>query len=404
MISGAIPEDVMSALMKADPAPEIQTQKLSWAVIRGIESTGKVIDLISTVPIKDYPKSSWLWSGYRKWDRGNGSDNRLVPFINLLGLKQLTRFIGCAGMLLRWAIANRGGKRHILQFGLTSAHLYAVRLVKLLFPIKNTVLITDLPVLKADRESWWRRALRPIDYSMVHRAVLASDGVIALTRQVTEDYAPSIPAIVMEGVVSIESEESAKMTPEPDGRPTEFVVLYTGGLSQSNGVLLLLDAFAKLPSEDARLWVFGGGDMAEDVRRRAERDRRIYFPGFVSPVETIRRAQEATVLVNPRLSRQSFTPYSFPSKLIEYMAAGRPVVSTRLPGIPAEYDPYIVWLDRETPEGLATLLRSLQEQPRIELDRIGLRGRDFVLHHKNYREQGKRIVEFMDSDNLMGKK
>ena len=29
--------------------------------------------------------------------------------------------------------------------------------------------------------------------------------------------------------------------------------------------------------------------------------------------------------------------YSFPSKLFEYLQAGKPVISTRLPGIPADY-------------------------------------------------------------------
>lgn len=85
MVGLAIPEDVMKALMQADPSPQIQTYKLSWAVIHGVESTGNIVDLISTVPINDYPKADWLWSGYRRWDRGNGSENRVVPFINILG-------------------------------------------------------------------------------------------------------------------------------------------------------------------------------------------------------------------------------------------------------------------------------------------------------------------------------
>jgi glycosyltransferase involved in cell wall biosynthesis len=211
-----------------------------------------------------------------------------------------------------------------------------------------------------------------------------------------EDYAPNVPAIVMEGIVSVESEKMAKTAPEPRGcRQEAFVVLYAGGLQRNYGIPLLLEAFAGLLGKEFRLWLFGRGDMEEDIRRRAEEDPRIYFPGLVAPEVAFRRSQQATVLINPRPSRESFTPYSFPSKLIEYMAAGRPVITTRLPGIPAEYDPYVVWLDQETPEGLATLLQQLREQPLEQLDDLGQRGRDFVLQQKNYRQQGRRMVEFI---------
>ena len=401
MLGVAIPEVVMAGVIKADPAPDVPAQKLSWAVISGIECTGKVIDLISTVAIQDYPKSDWLWSGYRKWDRANGSDNRLLPFINVLGLKQLTRFLGCVAMLLGWSIANRRHKRHVVLYSLINAHLCAMWCVRLLFSMKATVLITDLPGLATGHELWWRRWLRPIDRSMIHHTVQTVDGLMVLTRAIAEDYAPNVPAMVMEGMVSAQSEELAKTVPESSGRPKEFIVLYAGALGRKYGIPLLLDAFAELPGEGFRLWLFGSGDMAEDIRRRAKEDARVYFAGRVAPEEAFRRCQQATVLINPRPTSESFTRYSFPSKVLEYMAAGRPVITTRLSAIPPEYDPYLIWLDRETPEGLATLLRQLREEPRKQLDDLGRRGRDFVLREKNYRRQGRRLVEFIEHINSL---
>lgn len=401
MLGVAIPDVVMAAVIKADPAPDVPAQKISWAVIRGIECTGKVIDLISTVPIRDYPKSDRLWSGYQKWDRANGSDNQLLPFINVLGFKQLTRFFGCVAVLLRWSIANRRHKRHVLVYSLISAHLCAVWCVRLLFSIKTTVLITDLPGLATGQESWWRRWLRPIDGSIIHHTVQTADGLMVLTQAIAEDYAPNVPAMVMEGMVSLQSEELAKTVPESSGRPKEFIVLYTGALGRKYGIALLLDAFAELPGEGFRLWLFGSGDMAEDIRRRAKEDPRVYFAGRVAPEEAFRKCQQATVLINPRPTNEPFTRYSFPSKVLEYMAAGRPVITTRLSAIPPEYNPYLIWLDRETPEGLATLLRQLGEEPRKRLDELGGRGRDFVLQEKNYRRQGRRIVEFIEHINSL---
>ena len=42
---------------------------------------------------------------------------------------------------------------------------------------------------------------------------------------------------------------------------------------------------------------------------------------------------------------------------MEYMASGTPVLTTRLPGMPAEYYPYVEFIDEETPEGIARALK-----------------------------------------------
>ena len=114
----------------------------------------------------------------------------------------------------------------MLLYGLVSAQLYAVLCARLLFSMKTIAVVADLPGLSIPRESWWRRMLRPIDRVLIHRGMRSLDGLIVLTRQIAEDYAPHVPAMVMEGIVSVESEELAKATIEPSSRPKEFVILY----------------------------------------------------------------------------------------------------------------------------------------------------------------------------------
>jgi glycosyltransferase involved in cell wall biosynthesis len=396
MFGAAIPQDVMNALMIADPCPQVQTHKLSWAIIHGMEYNSNAVDLISTVPISDFPKSRWLWSGYRKWDRGNGSANRLAPFINILGLKQLTRFASGLAMLLHWTIHHRGKKRHIFLYGLIAPHLCAARCVKLLFPIKMTILITDLPGLAIGKEPWLRSALRVFDRAVIRRAVRSADGLIVLTRQISDDYAPRVPSMVMEGMVSIETEKQASLaTSGETDAEKEFIILYAGGLQRIYGIPLLLQAFRALPGDNNRLWLFGSGDMESEIRQQVVLDHRIVFFGLVSPDQVFLRCKQASVLINPRPARSSFSPYSFPSKLLEYMASGRPVLTTRLPGIPCEYDPFLLWIDQETPEGLSSLLQHLSSEPPEVLNERGRRGQDFVLSHKNLREQGRRIRDFI---------
>lgn len=397
MLGFAVPDEVMERIHRADGTPQYQTQKLSWAIVRGVEASGTPVDLLSSPPISDYPKGKWLYSAYRRWDRGNGTDNRLIPFVNLLGWKHVTRFIGCLVLLICWAIRNRRSRRHVVVYGLHSAHLCALLCARRFFQIKCTVIVTDLPGQVIESEHWWRRMVRPLDRWMIHTSVRSMNGLIALTRQIASDYAPTVPALVMEGIVSTETEALAADISKTIRCPQRhhFIVMYAGSLGRAYGVGVLLEAFAMLPGPEYRLWLFGGGNMEDDIRAAAERDTRIEFAGYVLPEVVFRRSCEASILVNPRPSRQEFTPYSFPSKLLEYMASGTPVLTTRLPGIPEEYDPYLLWLDEETPASLAAQLSHLRAVSRQELERRGRYAQDFVLREKNYLRQGSRILRFI---------
>jgi len=55
------------------------------------------------------------------------------------------------------------------------------------------------------------------------------------------------------------------------------------------------------------------------------------------------------LLLHPRPVNSPVTLYSFPSKLIEYLASGTPVLSTRLKSIPIDLLPYINLSQADTP-------------------------------------------------------
>ena len=64
--------------------------------------------------------------------------------------------------------------------------------------------------------------------------------------------------------------------------------------------------------------------------------------GQVSLNEARALQKTADVLVNPRLNEGEYTKYSFPSKTMEYLSTGRPVVCYKLDGIPDEYDKHLM--------------------------------------------------------------
>lgn len=68
--------------------------------------------------------------------------------------------------------------------------------------------------------------------------------------------------------------------------------------------------------------------------------------------------QQATLLVNPRKGHEEYTKYSFPSKTMEYMASGTPTIMYKLPGLPIEYEEYLVLLPDNSQETLTAILNN----------------------------------------------
>lgn len=102
------------------------------------------------------------------------------------------------------------------------------------------------------------------------------------------------------------------------------------------------------------------------------------------------------MLINIRDSKEEYTKYSFPSKTIEYMASGTPLLTTELLGIPTEYYDYVYTLDDETEKGLSDKLKEILSISDNDLAIQGKKAMDFILNEKNSKIQGKKIAEFLN--------
>jgi hypothetical protein len=112
----------------------------------------------------------------------------------------------------------------------------------------------------------------------------------------------------------------------------------------------------------------------------------------VPTAEVVAAERSAWLLVNPRPAEQEFTKYSFPSKNMEYLVSGTAVLTTRLPGMPADYLEHVLTIDEPGPDGISRGLDKALAEGRDGLLRRGEGGRAFVLEHKNNVRQASRIL------------
>lgn len=120
-------------------------------------------------------------------------------------------------------------------------------------------------------------------------------------------------------------------------RPTgERLVTYVGMFKDYQGVDHLVRAFAAVAADrpDLRLVLVGDGpcrDRYEAIAAELGIAERLILPGLVPHADVVHWLLLADLLVSPRIDN-AITRGGFVSQMPEYMAAGRPIVSTPVSG------------------------------------------------------------------------
>jgi glycosyltransferase involved in cell wall biosynthesis len=145
---------------------------------------------------------------------------------------------------------------------------------------------------------------------------------------------------------------------------SDVVVLHVGRMEPGKGHRLLLDAFARV-APAGRLWIAGGAQRGAEaaylaeLRARARRhamESRVTFLGERGDVAALLAA--ADVFVQPNT-----TPEGFGLALVEALAAGVPIVATRLGATPELVADQHALLVPPEPEALAGALTALVTDP-----------------------------------------
>lgn len=248
-------------------------------------------------------------------------------------------------------------------------------------------IITDLPDMligKEDKINNW--------------IIRLYDRYILLTEQMNDYIMAKIthqqkPYIIVEGMVDIEME---KKNISEQKKYEKKVCMYAGILDRKYGIEMLVKGFEKANIPDAELHIYGDGDYKKELLTLCEKDSNIKYFGLRPNAYIVEEQQKATLLVNPRPSKEEFTKYSFPSKNMEYMVSGTPALMTKLPGIPEEYWDYVYVLENESIDGMADKLVEILNLSQKELRKKGRLAKKYVLDEKSNKNQAQRVIKWLD--------
>lgn len=173
------------------------------------------------------------------------------------------------------------------------------------------------------------------------------------------------------------------------------IIVYTGMLTKWGGIILLLKAFKKIKDPNIQLWVCGHGNSSE-LELALKEDPRIYFFGFVSELRLKEIYQHASIFVNPR-PRILDNNMNFPSKILEYLSYGKPVISTWTAGLSPKYRDILEVIDEETEDCLANKIEYTLNFSNEEQIRKFSEIKEFLLEEKTWIAQAKKLIFWLDN-------
>ena len=153
------------------------------------------------------------------------------------------------------------------------------------------------------------------------------------------------------------------------------VIVYMGSFFYFSGLSDALNEFANVSksSPNLKFLLVGGGEQDSELRQRVSAlglSEKVIFTGFVSYEELPRYLKVADVAINT-LEPTLVANVAFPNKVLQYMAAGLPVVSTRLDGLEQTFGERagITWASDS--RGVIRAASKLSQQTEAELRTIG---------------------------------
>ena len=200
------------------------------------------------------------------------------------------------------------------------------------------------------------------------------------------------PFIVIEGFSDARMKDVSN-TPEMKNEPK--MIMYAGGIHKEYGIKSLVEAFLSINPSDWQLVIYGTGNYREELLSICNTHSNVIYRGMAANEVIIQEQLKATLLVNPRPTNEVFVKYSFPSKTMECMASGTPLITTHLPSMPAEYYPYVYFFDEESVNGFAETLKQVMCIPKVSLHEKGLSAKSFVLSNKSNIKQAEKLMQFL---------
>lgn len=352
------------------------SQRFNHLLVKGLMECGcNIYALTEEIAPKDFFDENKVYN-----ETEDGINYEYIPFG-----KRGSIIKYAAKKIIKWQKEHKDG--YVICDIILGELSIAVNLASIFHKINSVAIVTDVPLARALDT---RKGIKKLPIILKQKMIYNFKKYIFLTEQMNSLLnRKKRPYVVVEGVADGIAENS------PSKSENKKICMMAGLLEDEFGVGFLIDSFKKADVDNAELIFYGKGTSVDRILEENKKDERIKYAGELTNAEVLEKEKAATLLINPRPPLGEWTAYSFPSKNIEYISSGTPLVAFKLAGIPDEYNDYYYRIPEYKVDSFADLLKNLLNKSDEELFNFGKAAQKWVLENKNPKIQSQKIFEML---------
>ncbi len=299
-------------------------------------------------------------------------------------------------------------RHHIFDLGIILSKLFNIPIILEV----NGLLIDEAKICKS-----YGSALQKANYIIENIFIKEADGIIAVTQGIKDDFVnrgvkDDRIHIVANGANTelfrpMDQNEAQKLI----GLDSRYkYICFVGNLAPWQGVEYLIQAAPYILKEcpEVRFLIVGDGKMMGEMKNMALRlavfDKFI-FTGMVPYEQVPYYINASTICVAPFIITRNEKIGLSPLKMYEYLACGKPVIASNIPGVKQLLDKsdggFLV--EPEDSEELANAIIKLLHNDELRKD-MGIRGRKYIVENHSWGAVAGKIAEVCErSINKRGK-
>lgn len=320
--------------------------------------------------------------------------------LRVKGLNRLTYFFTCKKDIEKTILENN--IEIILLYGVATNGIQTIKVAKKLnIPVVFRVLdvahsLVTNPILRKKAKDYEKYVLKYSDRILATTPHLSKYAIeMGSSKENTDSFPLGINAKIFKPM-----EKSVKIQENLGITNSDFVIMFVGTIFEFSGLYELISKFHLIlqKSKNVKLVIVGGGPPLSKLKSLVQQKNlgsNVIFTDFKPQNEIPNYISIADLCINS-FQINSITNQILPTKILEYLACGKPVLSTPLEGtielLPNEKFGIMYSKSEDFIKHISELINSQKS-----LEKLGIAGHDYVQNNHNWEKLSEKLlIEFND--------
>lgn len=295
--------------------------------------------------------------------------------------------------IIYWYISNIKYEKSVVLLNSPFGVSFILVFFKLFSRLKIFSLTIDNPFISDNNFKGVLGKYAKIKFKLGHRFVHFFSGIVILNKNVVDVLNLKIPCLISK----IGYDTKVIHISEHHKKLDKFTIVFAGTLMKFKGTDKLITAVSKMNTQAFELILCGDGPMKEEVEKYSRTFKNINYKGRVASDELKENHFfNADLLINITQVEKKDEDFGFPSKLIDYILTGKPVLTNRFPALPLEFYNFVHVIENIDADGIRVAIENVSKKSEEELQLKCKNGYRFITENYSYTKITDELLAFIN--------